>query len=65
MGFMLGDSGMNNTARIDSYVAGFFIGCVALCFLMLAVPRPLKCEVSVYKKGSQVEVVQVGVLKTY
>ena len=65
MGFMLGDSGMNNTARIDSYVAGFFMGCVALCFLMLAVPRPLKCEVSVYKKGSQVEVVQVGVLKTY
>ena len=65
MGFILGDNGMNSTARIDSYVAGFFMGCVALCFLMLAVPRPLKCEVSVYKKGSQVEVVQVGVLKTY
>lgn len=62
---MLGDNGMNSTARIDSYVAGFFIGCVTLCALMLAIPKPLKCEVSVYKKSMQVEVVQVGVLKTY
>ncbi len=56
---------MNSTARIDSYVAGFFIGCATLCALMLAIPKPLKCEVSVYKKSMQVEVVQVGVLKTY
>lgn len=51
--------------RADAYIAGFFLGCVTLCILMLALPRPLKCEVSVYKKSSQVEVVQVGVLKTY
>ena len=51
--------------RADAYIAGFFLGCMALCVLMLAVPRPLKCEVSVYKKNMQVEVVQVGVLKTY
>lgn len=51
--------------RADAYIAGFFLGCVTLCVLMLAIPKPLKCEVSVYKKSSQVEVVQVGVLKTY
>ena len=51
--------------RADAYIAGFFLGCLSLCILMLGVPRPLKCEVSVYKKCSQVEVVQVGVLKTF
>lgn len=51
--------------RADSYIAGAFAGMLFLCTLMLAVPKPLKCEVSVYKKSMQVEVVQVGVLKTY
>ena len=51
--------------RADAYIAGFFLGCLFLCGLMLAVPKPMKCEVSVYKKNMQVEVVQVGVLKTY
>ena len=51
--------------RVDSYVAGFFLGCLSLCIMMLAIPRPMKCEVSVYKKSSQVEVVHIGVLKTY
>jgi uncharacterized membrane protein YczE len=51
--------------RADAYIAGFFFGCLFLCGLMLAIPKPTKCEVSVYKKSMQVEVVQVGVLKTY
>lgn len=51
--------------RVDSYIAGFFLGQLFLCALMLAIPKPMKCEVSVYKKSTQVEVVQVGVLKTY
>lgn len=51
--------------RADSYIAGFFIGCVAMCFLMLAVPDKKVCEVSIMKQGSQVEVVRVGVVKTY
>ena len=51
--------------RADAYIAGFFFGCLFLCGLMLAIPKPTKCEVSVYKKSMQVEVVQVGVVKTY
>lgn len=51
--------------RADAYIAGFFVGCVALCFLMLAVPRPTKCEISVERLGSRVEVVRVGVVTKY
>lgn len=51
--------------RADAYIAGFFVGCVAMCFLMLAVPRPMKCEISVMKQGSQVEIVHVGVVAKY
>ena len=51
--------------RADAYVAGFFIGCVTLCALMLAVPKPMKCEVSVYKQGTRVEHVHVGVIAKY
>ncbi len=51
--------------RADAYIAGFFIGCLSLCSLMLAVPDKKVCEVSVMKQGSQVEVVRVGVVKSY
>lgn len=51
--------------RTDAYVAGFFLGCLFLCGLMLAIPKPTKCEVSVYKQGSRVEVVQVGVISKF
>lgn len=51
--------------RADAYIAGFFLGCMALCALMLAVPDKKICEVSVMKAGSQVEVVRVGVVKSY
>ena len=51
--------------RADAYIAGFFLGCMALCMLMLAVPEKRTCEVSIMKQGSQVQVVHIGVLKTY
>jgi hypothetical protein len=51
--------------RTDSYVAGFFIGCLAMCFLMLAVPDKDVCEVSYMKKGGVMTVVHVGVVKKY
>ncbi len=55
----------SETQRTDAYVAGFFLGCLFLCGLMLAIPKPTKCEVSVYKQGSRVEVVQVGVISKF
>lgn len=51
--------------RADAYVAGFFLGCLFLCGLMLAVPKPTKCEISVYKQGLRVEIVHVGVVTKY
>jgi hypothetical protein len=51
--------------RTDAYVAGFFIGCLAMCFLMLAVPDKDVCEVSYMKKGGVMTVVHVGVVKKY
>ena len=51
--------------RTDAYVAGFFLGCLFLCVLMLVVPKPTKCEISVYKQGLRVEVVRVGVVSKY
>jgi hypothetical protein len=53
------------SGRVDAYVAGFFIGCVSLCFMMLAVPDKDVCEVSYMKQGSKVEIVHVGVVKKY
>jgi hypothetical protein len=58
-----GDSEMSN--RVDAYVAGFFIGCLAMCFLMMAVPDKKTCEVSVMYRGGKVEVVRYGVLAKY
>lgn len=51
--------------RADAYIAGFFVGCVAMCFMMLAVPEKRTCEVSIMKQGSQVEIVHVGVIRKY
>ena len=51
--------------RVDAYVAGFFIGCLAMCFLMMAVPDKKTCEVSVMYRGGKVEVVRYGVLAKY
>ena len=51
--------------RADAYIAGFFLGCMALCMLMLAVPEKRTCEVSIMKQGSQVQVVHVGVVTKF
>jgi hypothetical protein len=51
--------------RADAYIAGFFVGCAALCALMLAVPEKRTCEVSIMKQGSQVQVVHVGVITKF
>ncbi len=51
--------------RADAYIAGFFVGCLTMSLLMLGVPRPTKCEVSIMKQGSQVEIVHVGVVRKY
>lgn len=51
--------------RADAYIAGFFVGCVALCALMLAVPEKKSCEISVMKEGSQVVVTHVGIVTKF
>lgn len=51
--------------RADAYIAGFFVGCLAMCLLMKAVPEKRTCEVSIMKHGSQVEIVHVGVVRKY
>jgi uncharacterized membrane-anchored protein YhcB (DUF1043 family) len=51
--------------RADAYIAGFFLGCMALCMLMLAVPEKKTCEISIMKQGSQVVVTHVGVVTKY
>lgn len=51
--------------RADSYVAGFFIGCLSLCFLMMALPDKRTCEVSVMYRGGKVEVVRYGVVAKF
>ena len=51
--------------RADAYVAGFFLGCLFLCFLMLALPEKRICEVSYMKQGGNMTVVHVGVLAKY
>ena len=51
--------------RADSYVAGFFIGCLSLCFLMMALPDKRTCEVSVTYAGGKVEVVRYGVVNKF
>ena len=51
--------------RSDSYIAGFFVGCFAMCMLMLILPEKKACEVSVYKMGGNVEHVRVGLVTKY
>lgn len=51
--------------RTDAYVAGFFLGCLSLCFLMLAIPEKRICEVSYMKQGGNVSVVHVGVVTKF
>lgn len=51
--------------RADAYIAGFFLGCMALCMLMLAVPKPTSCQVKMYYDGGRVEVVRFGVVNTF
>lgn len=58
-------SGVMWVYRADAYIAGFFVGCLAMCLLMLGVPEKRTCEVSIMKQGSQVEIVHVGVVRKY
>lgn len=51
--------------RADAYIAGFFLGGMALCMLMLAVPEKRTCEVSIMKQGALVEHVHVGVVTKF
>lgn len=49
--------------RADAYAVGFFAGCLFLCALMLAIPKPTTCQVKMYYDGGRVQIVRFGVVK--
>lgn len=49
----------------DCMVMGVFVGCLGLCFLMLALPEKRVCEISVTKEGGHETAVHVGVVSRY
>lgn len=49
----------------DCVVIGAFAGMLFLCALMLAMPKPVSCEVKMMYDGGKVSVVRFGVVKSY